>query len=60
MVFEIPDSTPLAHCRQPPRSRHELAEMAGYSETNGGFASALAKLRTMQLIDGPSLSPALQ
>jgi hypothetical protein len=32
--------------------REELARATGYSATSGGFASAMAKLRTLSLVDG--------
>jgi hypothetical protein len=40
-------------------ARDELAERTGYSAQSGGFAKALAHLRTLELIDGTSLSTAL-
>jgi hypothetical protein len=39
--------------------RHTLGEETGYSENSGGFASALAKLRTLELVDGYRASPEL-
>ena len=46
-----------AYPREVPRG--EIGTRTGYSETSGGFASALAKLRTLELVDGFKASPAL-
>jgi len=39
--------------------RHKLAETTGYSAESGGFAQALAKLRTLELISGFRATDAL-
>jgi len=40
-------------------ARDELAERTGYSPQSGGFAKALAQLRTLELVEGLAISKPL-